>query len=142
MVYTAQDGSIEKSLLFEYKTPGVAMGMYNTDESIRSFAHSSFQVGRFLLLWTEIFIFISWHSFVFKYCNCYFVYTGGFAEAMALIFVYQEHDSQTLWRSLQGYFRRNLSKVSHNIWLNFVLHTSYNCLLFLFSKVAVCSQGV
>lgn len=30
--------------LFEYKSSGVAMGMYNTDESISGFAHSSFQV--------------------------------------------------------------------------------------------------
>ncbi|KAG7304473.1 NAD-dependent isocitrate dehydrogenase [Plutella xylostella] len=44
MVFTGEDGSVEKRLLFNYKTPGVAMGMYNLDDSIRAFAHSSFQV--------------------------------------------------------------------------------------------------
>lgn len=44
LVYTAADGSVDKYLLFDFKVPGVAMGMYNTDESIRAFAHSSFQV--------------------------------------------------------------------------------------------------
>lgn len=43
MVYTADDGSVQKFQLFKYKNGGVAMGMYNTDESIRSFAHASFQ---------------------------------------------------------------------------------------------------
>lgn len=44
LVYTGDDGSTEKFLLFQFKDSGVALGMYNTDESIRSFAHSSFQV--------------------------------------------------------------------------------------------------
>lgn len=43
LVYTADDGSVQKFELFKYKEGGVAMGMYNTDESIRSFAHASFQ---------------------------------------------------------------------------------------------------
>lgn len=30
--------------MYKYKGGGVALAMYNTDESIRSFAHSSFQV--------------------------------------------------------------------------------------------------
>lgn len=50
MVYTAEDGTVEKRVLYDFKTPGVALGMYNTDESIRSFAHSSFQVN--LVLFT------------------------------------------------------------------------------------------
>jgi isocitrate dehydrogenase len=44
LVYTADDGTVERYELFKYKGAGVAMGMYNTDESIRAFAHSSFQV--------------------------------------------------------------------------------------------------
>lgn len=44
LVFTGQDGSVDKRLLYDFKTPGIAMGMYNTDESIRAFAHSSFQV--------------------------------------------------------------------------------------------------
>lgn len=44
LVYTGDDGKVEVTELFRFKTAGVAMGMYNTDESIRDFAHSSFQV--------------------------------------------------------------------------------------------------
>ncbi|OWR43245.1 NADPH-specific isocitrate dehydrogenase [Danaus plexippus plexippus] len=44
MVYTAADGSVDKRLLYDFKSPGVVQGMYNTDESIQAFAHSSFQV--------------------------------------------------------------------------------------------------
>jgi isocitrate dehydrogenase len=29
--------------VFTFKGPGIGMGMYNTDESIREFAHASFQ---------------------------------------------------------------------------------------------------
>lgn len=43
-MYTSNDGKVTKYELFNYKSPGVAMGMYNTDESIRAFAQSSFQV--------------------------------------------------------------------------------------------------
>lgn len=44
LVYTAEDGAVTNQLLYDFKGPGVALGMYNTDESIRSFAHASFQV--------------------------------------------------------------------------------------------------
>ena len=44
MVYTPNEGKEVRYELFNYKTGGVAMGMYNTDESIKAFAHSSFQV--------------------------------------------------------------------------------------------------
>lgn len=44
LVYTADDGTVERHKLFRYKTSGIAMGMYNTDESIKDFAHSSFQL--------------------------------------------------------------------------------------------------
>ncbi|XP_067014117.2 isocitrate dehydrogenase [NADP], mitochondrial [Anabrus simplex] len=45
LVYTPADGSeAQRWQVFNFKDPGVVMGMYNTDESIRSFAHSSFQV--------------------------------------------------------------------------------------------------
>lgn len=30
--------------MFEYTSSGIAMGMYNTDDSIAAFAHSSFQM--------------------------------------------------------------------------------------------------
>lgn len=44
LVFTAEDGTVEKHTLYDFKSSGVVMGMYNTDESIRAFAHSSFQV--------------------------------------------------------------------------------------------------
>lgn len=43
MVFTPKDGSAPIShVVNEYKGAGVALGMFNTDESIRDFAHSSF----------------------------------------------------------------------------------------------------
>lgn len=44
MVFTPTDGSApQKYEVFDFKAPGVAMGMYNTEESINGFAHSCFQ---------------------------------------------------------------------------------------------------
>ncbi|KAG8797951.1 Isocitrate dehydrogenase [NADP], mitochondrial precursor (Oxalosuccinate decarboxylase), partial [Serendipita sp. 399] len=45
LVYTPQ-GSKEATVLnvYDFKGPGVAMSMYNTDESIRGFAHTSFKM--------------------------------------------------------------------------------------------------
>jgi len=44
MVFTPADGSEKKVFkVFDFKAPGVALGMYNTDESIKDFAHSCFQ---------------------------------------------------------------------------------------------------
>ncbi|XP_026466167.1 isocitrate dehydrogenase [NADP], mitochondrial-like isoform X2 [Ctenocephalides felis] len=44
MVFTSTSGEEKRYELFQYKAGGVALGMYNTDESIRSFAHSSLQM--------------------------------------------------------------------------------------------------
>ncbi|XP_053671064.1 isocitrate dehydrogenase [NADP], mitochondrial-like [Anopheles nili] len=44
LVYNGEDGTVEEIELYKYKAPGVALAMYNTDESIEAFAHSSFQV--------------------------------------------------------------------------------------------------
>lgn len=45
LVYHPTDGSPAVHYpMLDFKAGGVAMGMYNTDESIRAFAHSSFQV--------------------------------------------------------------------------------------------------
>jgi len=44
LVYTAANGEKKSLEVFDFKKGGgVAMGMYNTDESIREFAHSCFQ---------------------------------------------------------------------------------------------------
>ncbi|KAK0469335.1 uncharacterized protein EV420DRAFT_1493868 [Desarmillaria tabescens] len=45
LVYTPTDGSPATTLnVYDFKGPGVAMSMYNTDESIAGFAHSSFKM--------------------------------------------------------------------------------------------------
>ncbi|XP_057379194.1 isocitrate dehydrogenase [NADP], mitochondrial-like [Daphnia carinata] len=45
LVFSPKDGSQPIHYpMYEFKDGGVAMGMYNTDESIRAFAHSSFQM--------------------------------------------------------------------------------------------------
>ncbi|KAF2898305.1 hypothetical protein ILUMI_07876 [Ignelater luminosus] len=43
LVYTPASGDTVRHTVHEYKGPGVALGMFNTDESIINFAHSSFQ---------------------------------------------------------------------------------------------------
>ena len=43
LVYTPENGGAETRYeAFNFKSSGIMMGMYNTDESIRDFAHSSF----------------------------------------------------------------------------------------------------
>ena len=42
LVYTAEDGTQTKELVFDFKGPGVAQGMHNLDNSIESFAGSCF----------------------------------------------------------------------------------------------------
>ncbi|MDR3272143.1 MAG: isocitrate dehydrogenase (NADP(+)) [Flavobacteriaceae bacterium] len=45
MTFTPADGSTPQTWeVYDFKGDGVAMSMYNTDESIRGFAHSSFQM--------------------------------------------------------------------------------------------------
>uniref|UniRef100_A0A8C5B0C8 isocitrate dehydrogenase (NADP(+)) n=1 Tax=Gadus morhua TaxID=8049 RepID=A0A8C5B0C8_GADMO len=46
MTYTPAKGEPVKYVVYEFKeSGGVALGMYNTDSSIKDFAHSSFQMG-------------------------------------------------------------------------------------------------
>lgn len=42
LVYTAEDGTQTKELVFDFKGPGVAQGMHNLDNSIESFTRSCF----------------------------------------------------------------------------------------------------
>lgn len=44
IVVRGDDGTVTTTEVFKFKAGGVAMAMYNTDESITAFAHSSFQV--------------------------------------------------------------------------------------------------
>jgi len=44
IIYTPTDGGPKQTYkVFDFKGPGVGLGMYNTDESISAFAHSCFQ---------------------------------------------------------------------------------------------------
>ena len=42
LVFTAEDGTVTKSTIHEFKGPGVIQGMHNLDKSISSFARSCF----------------------------------------------------------------------------------------------------
>jgi len=44
MKFEGADGTVKEFDVYNFKGGGVAMGMYNTDESIRGFAHSCFNV--------------------------------------------------------------------------------------------------
>lgn len=47
LVFTDASGKTEKLEVFNFPGRGVSLGMYNTDDSIEAFAHSSFQVNIF-----------------------------------------------------------------------------------------------
>ncbi|KAH8693998.1 putative isocitrate dehydrogenase Idp1 [Talaromyces proteolyticus] len=44
LVFTPKDGQPERLNVFDFKGPGIAQTQYNTDESIRGFAHASFKL--------------------------------------------------------------------------------------------------
>jgi len=44
LVFTPKGGQPQRVQVFEFEGPGVAQAQYNTDDSIRGFAHSSFQI--------------------------------------------------------------------------------------------------
>lgn len=44
LVYKSKEGEEQRYDVFDFKGPGVSMAMYNTDSSIRDFAHSSFRM--------------------------------------------------------------------------------------------------
>lgn len=44
IIFKGADGTVEETEVFDFKAGGVMLGMYNTDESITSFAHASFQM--------------------------------------------------------------------------------------------------
>jgi isocitrate dehydrogenase len=49
LVFTPQGGGEKQRMeVYDFKGPGVSIGMFNTDESIESFAHSSLQVKQLL----------------------------------------------------------------------------------------------
>ena len=42
LVFTAEDGTVTKETIHEFKTPGIIQGVHNVDKSIESFARSCF----------------------------------------------------------------------------------------------------
>ena len=42
LVFTAEDGTVTKETIHEFKTPGIIQGVHNVDKSIASFARSCF----------------------------------------------------------------------------------------------------
>lgn len=44
MKFEGEDGTVQEYEVYDFKGPGVAMGMYNVDESIRGFAKACFNV--------------------------------------------------------------------------------------------------
>ncbi|CUM67067.1 uncharacterized protein PRCAT00004756001 [Priceomyces carsonii] len=44
LVFTPKDGSQQKYTVYDYPAAGVGLAMYNTDESIKGFAHASFKI--------------------------------------------------------------------------------------------------
>jgi isocitrate dehydrogenase len=53
LVYTSEDGRVEKLMIHDFKAPGVVMGMHNLDASIESFAKAcfNFALGQKINLW-------------------------------------------------------------------------------------------
>ena len=43
-MFTPKSGESQRIEIYDFKGPGVSIGMFNTDESIKAFAHSSLQV--------------------------------------------------------------------------------------------------
>ena len=43
LVFTGKDGSEQRQTVFDFEGPGIVQGLYNKEDSIRSFAHSCFK---------------------------------------------------------------------------------------------------
>ncbi len=43
LIFTGEDGSTQRAVVYDFECPGVLQGTYNKDTSIESFAHSCFQ---------------------------------------------------------------------------------------------------
>jgi len=42
LVFTGEDGQVQKELIYDFESPGILLGMYNLDKSISSFARACF----------------------------------------------------------------------------------------------------
>lgn len=94
LVYTPEDGSSPKTLeVFDYKGPGVGLAMYNTDESIEGFAHSSFN----LAISKKLNLFLSTKNTILKKYDGRFkdifqkIYDEQYADKFQELGIYYEH---------------------------------------------------
>jgi isocitrate dehydrogenase len=86
LIFTPKDGSPPVHYpMYEFKAGGVAMGMYNTDESITAFAHSSFQASSFY----SIHLSIDNRQFLHGFSN--FI-LDGYQQKVSAVHVYQKHN--------------------------------------------------
>jgi len=77
MVYTPTDGgTVQEWEIMDFKSPGIAMGMYNTDESIEGFARSCFAYG----LAKNFPVYLSTKNTILK------TYDGRFKDIFAKVF--------------------------------------------------------
>ncbi|KAF5365303.1 hypothetical protein D9758_005458 [Tetrapyrgos nigripes] len=94
LVYTPEGGSEPTTLdVYDFKGPGVAMSMYNTDESIIGFAHSSFKMA----LAKKMNLFMSTKNTIMKKYDGRFkdifqeIYEKEYKSAFEKIGTYYEH---------------------------------------------------
>ena len=90
LTYTPKGGQPETVTVYDFPGGGVALSQYNTDDSIRGFAHSSFQVA----LMKQLPLYMSTKSTIFKTHN------GRFKDIFQEVFEqhYQkEIDTKNIW---------------------------------------------
>ncbi|THU84494.1 isocitrate dehydrogenase [Dendrothele bispora CBS 962.96] len=96
LVYTPEDGSKPTTLnVYDFQGPGVAMSMYNTDESITGFAHSSFKMA----LSKKMNLFMSTKNTIMK------KYDGRFKDIFQEIY---EKEYKSSFESLGIYYEHRL----------------------------------
>ncbi|THU91986.1 isocitrate dehydrogenase, partial [Dendrothele bispora CBS 962.96] len=96
LVYTPEDGSKPTTLnAYDFQGPGVAMSMYNTDESITGFAHSSFKMA----LSKKMNLFMSTKNTIMK------KYDGRFKDIFQEIY---EKEYKSSFESLGIYYEHRL----------------------------------
>jgi isocitrate dehydrogenase len=96
LVYTPTDGSEAKTLeVYDYKGPGVGLAMYNTDESIEGFAHSSFK----LAITKKLNLFLSTKNTILKQ------YDGRFKDIFQAIY---DAEYKTQFEALDIYYEHRL----------------------------------
>ncbi|KZP03868.1 isocitrate dehydrogenase NADP-dependent [Athelia psychrophila] len=94
MVYTPADGGEKTTLeIYNFEGPGVALAMYNTDESITGFAHASFKMA----LSKKMPLFLSTKNTILKKYDGRFkdifadIFASTYAAQFAAAGIYYEH---------------------------------------------------